>query len=121
LPNEQEICWDPSSKDIPNRQWLDKILKKMKWGIGLEIAKLLEYPLLPVISPSNKLVRMNPSSPLLTYPDNPDGILVRALGKLGICFTDIKFDQENVGISFFVTPSIGHVWFYPLSLLKYHA
>ncbi|CAG8485207.1 6450_t:CDS:10 [Cetraspora pellucida] len=102
LPYKQEIDCDPSSQNIPNRQWLDNILEKMKWGIGLEIAKLSEYPLLPVILPSgkHKLVQMNPSSPLLTYPDNPDEILVRALRNLGICFTDIKFNKKNINSEF---------------------
>ncbi|KAF0424595.1 putative Sacsin [Gigaspora margarita] len=72
---KQEISWNPSSQDIPNRQWLDDILEKMEWGIGLEFAKLLEYPLHPVVSPSNKLVRVNLLNPLLTYSVNPDKIL----------------------------------------------
>ncbi|CAG8487444.1 18192_t:CDS:10 [Cetraspora pellucida] len=102
LPHKQEIDCDPSSQNIPNRQWLNNILEKMKWGIGLEIAKLSEYPLLPVILPNgkHKLVQMNPSSPLLICPYNPDEILVRALRKLGICFTDIEFDKKNINSEF---------------------
>ncbi|CAG8676907.1 10948_t:CDS:2, partial [Scutellospora calospora] len=69
LPNEQEIYWDPSSQDVPNRQWLNSILKKLKWGIGLEIPRLSQYPLLPVISPNDKLVRIDPLGPLRSSID----------------------------------------------------
>ncbi|KAF0445586.1 Sacsin [Gigaspora margarita] len=100
LCKEQEISWNPSSQDIPNRQWLDDILEKMEWGIGLEFAELSEYPLLPVVSPSNKLVRADSLNPLITYPVNPDEILMSALGKLGICFTDIKLDFKNASSEF---------------------
>ncbi|CAG8610798.1 16371_t:CDS:10 [Dentiscutata erythropus] len=101
LPNQQEIHWDPSSEDIPNRNWLDEILEKMKWGAELEITRLLEYPLLPVISPINKLVRMDLSNPLLNCSDNPDEVLVRVLRKLGICLTNIKFNNRNINRSEF--------------------
>ncbi|CAG8721370.1 7793_t:CDS:2, partial [Gigaspora rosea] len=100
LCKEQEIPWNPSSQNIPNRQWLDNILEKMEWGKGLEFTKLSEYPLLPVVSPNNKLVRADSLNPLLTYPDNSDEILVSALGKLGICFTDIKLDSKNANSEF---------------------
>ncbi|CAG8504108.1 1313_t:CDS:10, partial [Gigaspora margarita] len=98
LPKKQEIWLNTSSQDIPNRKWLDKILEKMEWGLGLDIEKLSEYPLFPVISPTEqpKIVRIDPSNPLLVYPDDLDVILMNALGKIGICFTDIKFNKKNV-------------------------
>ncbi|CAG8524442.1 43831_t:CDS:10 [Gigaspora margarita] len=108
LPNEQEIDWDPRSQNVPNRQWLDDIFEKIKWGAGLEIARLSEYPLLPVILPKDKLVRIDLSNPLLSFPDNHDEILMRALGKLGIrvlnwnhsnVFDSIKRKRESLNIS----------------------
>ncbi|CAG8463157.1 32867_t:CDS:2, partial [Racocetra persica] len=101
LPNEQEIDWDPSAENGLNRSWLDDIFEKMKWCIELEITSLSKYPLLPVISPCDKLVRMDPSNPLLNCPDNPDEVFMRALGKLGIRLTNIKFNNKHINKSEF--------------------
>ncbi|CAG8602677.1 8204_t:CDS:10 [Cetraspora pellucida] len=111
LPNEQEIDWDPSSKNVPNRQWLDDIFEKMKWCMGLEITRLSRYPLLPVILPYNKLVRMDSSNPLLNYPDSPDEVFIHALGKLGICLTNIKFNNRNIDKSEFFNKGVAK-WSY---------
>ncbi|CAG8581539.1 13565_t:CDS:2, partial [Racocetra fulgida] len=93
LPDEQEINWNPSSKSIPNRKWLDNVFKNIELDQTIELPN---RPLLPVIRPSHKLVKIDPTNPLLIYPDDNDtmSFIVEVLIKLGICFTDMKLPKK---------------------------
>ncbi|CAG8441168.1 12948_t:CDS:2, partial [Dentiscutata heterogama] len=95
LPNKQEMEWNPSSGSIPNRQWLDAVFEIMKLDTGSEIV-LPNCPLIPVIRPSHKLVKIDSTNSLLINPNDNDpmAFIVEVLAKLGICFTDIKFPNR---------------------------
>ncbi|CAG8594331.1 22149_t:CDS:10 [Dentiscutata erythropus] len=96
LSNKQEMEWNPSSESIPNRQWLDNVFEIMKLGAGSETLRLPNCPLIPVIRPSHKLVKINSTNSLLINPNDndPTAFIVEVLTKLGIYFTDIKFPNR---------------------------
>ncbi|RIA90189.1 hypothetical protein C1645_823690 [Glomus cerebriforme] len=99
LPLVKELKWNPDGESLPNKSWLDKIWVKLnKETENIDYDKLSRYPLLPVIKPSNMLICLDMTDPLLYIPVNGH-ILYPVLVKLEVRLTDIIFPEnahENI-------------------------
>jgi hypothetical protein len=93
LPNENILTWNPDGKSIPNNIWIKNI-----WSIinksekNIEFEKLSKFPLLPVIKPSNMLVKPDMYNPLLYIYE--DHFLIPVLEKLKLRFTNMIFSEN---------------------------
>ncbi|CAG8702047.1 15846_t:CDS:2, partial [Funneliformis caledonium] len=89
----EDIDWDPKGKLVPNKPWLEKIWSILTKEAGnVEFDKLSLFPLLSMTKPSNKLIKPNPSNPLLH--DNGH-FLIPILVKLKVRFTDMKVFESD--------------------------
>ncbi|GBB90419.1 hypothetical protein RclHR1_17380001 [Rhizophagus clarus] len=90
----RELNWDPDGERIPNRTWFERI-----WLIlnndarNIDFNELSKYPLLPVIKPSNMLVRPVISDPLIQN-GNSLFSLFEILVKLKVRFTNMTFPES---------------------------
>ncbi|CAB4393354.1 unnamed protein product [Rhizophagus irregularis] len=97
LPNEDISPWNSNGERI-NNNWLQKIWPMIfKFEENISFLELSEFPLLPVIKPSNMLIKPDISNPLLYAPknENEKHRLFSILVKLNIRFTDMSFDTHE--------------------------
>ncbi|GBC02577.1 hypothetical protein RclHR1_00470007 [Rhizophagus clarus] len=101
--NIKELDWDPNGKSIPNDEWLKEIWSKLTSSKNIEFAKLSKLPLLPMIQPSEKLVQLDITNPLLNIEQG--SYLYPVLKKLKLRFTNMKFpDNANSNLKQCVLP-----------------
>ncbi|CAB4479085.1 uncharacterized protein OCT59_027473 [Rhizophagus irregularis] len=90
----KELEWDPDGESIPNKIWLDKIWSILnKSAEKLDFNELSRYPLLPMVNPSNMLIRLDMDDPLLHIPENGH-VLYPTLVKLEVRFTNMSFHEN---------------------------
>ncbi|RIA90194.1 hypothetical protein C1645_164980 [Glomus cerebriforme] len=87
--NINELDWNSNSKSIPNEEWLKEIWSKFKSTKDIDFAKLSKFPLLPMIQPYEKLVRLDITNPLLNIEYG--SYLYPVLKKLKLRFTNMTF------------------------------
>ncbi|GES91936.1 BTB/POZ protein [Rhizophagus clarus] len=101
--NIKELDWDPNGNSIPNDRWLKEIWSKLMSSKTIEFAKLSKLPLLPMIQPSEKLVQLDITNPLLNIEHA--SYLYPVLKKLKLRFTNMKFpDNANSNLKQCVLP-----------------
>ncbi|UZO07228.1 uncharacterized protein OCT59_027521 [Rhizophagus irregularis] len=101
--NIKELDWDPYGKSIPNDEWLKEIWSKLTSSKTIDFTKLSKFPLLPMIQPSEKLVQLDITNPLLNVEHGSN--LYPVLKKLKLRFTNMKFpDNANSNIKQCVLP-----------------
>ena len=96
--SNKDLKWKPDRKSIPNKSWLEKIWSKLKKAEILEFDRISKLALLPMIQPSNMLVRPDTANPLLYIPENGH-YLFPVLVKLQVRFTDMII-PENADVDF---------------------
>jgi hypothetical protein len=96
----RELKWDPDGESLPNKNWLDEIWSILnKDAENIDFSRLSTFPLLQVIKPSNMLVRLITSDPLLCIPYTPENEhtlfpLFPVLVKLKVRITNMKFPRN---------------------------
>jgi hypothetical protein len=94
LPNENILSWNLNDNSIIINNWIKNIWSIInKFGKNIEFEELSKFPLLPVIKPSNMLIKPDIYNPLL-YIDK-EYFLIPVLVKLKLRFTNMIF-PENV-------------------------
>ncbi|CAB4479093.1 unnamed protein product [Rhizophagus irregularis] len=94
LPNENILSWNLNDNSIIINNWIKNIWSIInKFGKNIEFEELSKFPLLPVIIPSNMLIKPDIYNPLL-YIDK-EHFLIPVLVKLKLRFTNMIF-PENV-------------------------
>lgn len=95
IPNRSIRNWDPTSQDIPNKNWLDRIWKIILNSIT-NLSFFEQYPILDVCYPRAELTLLNSRAPVLEFPaDNDERELVDILCKFGHKFTNRQILKEN--------------------------
>jgi hypothetical protein len=101
--NIKELDWDPNSKSIPNDEWLKEIWSKLTTAKTIDFTKLSKFPLLPMIQPSEKLVQLDTTNPLLNI--EYESYIYPVLKKLKLRLTNLKFpDNANSVIKQCILP-----------------
>lgn len=94
LSNENILSWNPNNSSIPNDNWIKNIWSIInKSGKNIEFEELSKFPLLPVIRPSNMLIKPDIYNPLLYI--NEEHFLIPVLVKLKLRFTNMIFPENT--------------------------
>ncbi|GBB96452.1 hypothetical protein RclHR1_02760005 [Rhizophagus clarus] len=97
LPNENILSWNPNGECIPNNNWLESIWTNInKSEKKIELEKLSEFPLLPVIKPFNMLVKPDVKNPILYISKSENHYLLPVLVKLKVRFTNMIFCEDHL-------------------------
>ncbi|GES91903.1 histidine kinase-like ATPase [Rhizophagus clarus] len=94
LKPAKELKWDPDRETLPNKSWLEKIWSILNEGLeDTDFKRLSVYPLLPMIQPSNMLIRPEANNPLLYIHESVHALFPSfpALIKLKVRITNMSF------------------------------
>ncbi|CAB5149034.1 unnamed protein product [Rhizophagus irregularis] len=93
----RELKWVPDGNSLPNKSWLEKIwailYKDMK---QVDYNKLSKFPLIPVVQPSDMLIRPDENNPLIYIPESGRTLypLYPALVKLNVRITNMVVPES---------------------------
>lgn len=93
----RELRWVPDGNSLPNKSWLEKI-----WAIlykdmqKVDFNKLFKFPLIPVVQPSDMLIRPDKNNPLIYIPESGHTLypLYPALVKLKVRITNMVVPES---------------------------
>jgi hypothetical protein len=88
----EELDYNPNSTSIPNSNWLEEIWSKLENDVNIDFGKLSKFPLLPMIQPYEKLVKLDITNPLISVRDYERNIY-SVLVKLKLRFTKKEFSN----------------------------